>query len=103
MEIFINESQNLSQCQTRALRQISIMQPSDIMVINGAHGTGKTIVCLNAATMALKINDESRILLCCPNKTALIGMLELIKKNDRYIHNVGSLLSNLTIIANQDK
>lgn len=103
MELFVNECKTLSQCQSRALRQISIMQPSDILLLNGAHGTGKTITCLNAASMALKISDESRIVVCCNDQNALLGMLELIKRHDRQIHAVGHLLSNLTIVANQDK
>ena len=103
MELFVNESELLSQCQTRALKQISIMQPSDILVINGAHGTGKTVACLNAASMALKINDDSRVVICCPTQTLLVGVMDLIKRSDKYITNVSQLLSNLTIVANEDK
>jgi hypothetical protein len=65
------------------------MQPSDILLINGAHGTGKTITSLNAACMALKISDESRVILCTPDDVTLQGMLNLIKRRDKYIHNVG--------------
>jgi phosphate starvation-inducible protein PhoH len=65
------------------------MQPSDILLINGAHGTGKTIAALNAACMALKISDESRVLLCTPDEVSLIGMLNLIKRRDKYLNNVG--------------
>jgi hypothetical protein len=79
------------------------MQPSDILLLNGAHGTGKTVACLNAATMGLKISDNSRVVFCCSNKNGLLGTLELIKKNDRHINNVSLLLSNLTVVANENK
>ena len=77
------------------------MQPSDILLLNGAHGTGKTIACLNAACMALKMSDESRVVLCCPDETALIGTLTLIKRRDRFIQDSSQLLANLTVVAGE--
>lgn len=55
------------------------------MLVNGASGTGKTIACLNAACMAMKIHDESRVVLCLPNNGTVLGVLELIKNGDKYI------------------
>ena len=69
------------------------------MLINGASGTGKTIACLNATCMAMKINDESRVVLCLPNSGIVHGVLQLIKRGDKYIQNVENLLNNLTIIT----
>lgn len=75
------------------------MQPSDIMLINGAHGTGKTITCLNVASMLMKSSDEARVLLCYPNQSVLAGVLALIYRGDKYISNSSHLLNNLTIVA----
>ena len=79
------------------------MQPSDVMLLNGASGTGKTIACLNAACMTMKISDESRVIICVPSACMVIGILDLIKRECKYINHIEQILNNLTIITLEEK
>ena len=78
MELFINECSHLTQCQTRILRSISIMQPSDLYLFGGESGTGKTMSLLSALSMTSKIaNNNLRIVFVSPNAKMLGSVLEM--------------------------
>ena len=54
MEIFINSNERLTNCQTRVLKSVSIMQPGDLLLLGGESGTGKTATLINAANVLAK-------------------------------------------------
>ena len=56
MEMYINGIEKLTNCQTRVLKSISIMQPSDLYLFGGEAGTGKTLTLLSAVNMISKVN-----------------------------------------------
>lgn len=56
MELYVNGTDKLSNCQARVLRSISIMQPSDLYLFGGESGTGKTLTMLSALTMVSKVS-----------------------------------------------
>ena len=101
MELFVNEKDALAQCQTRILRSVSIMQPSDIALIGGESGTGKTLTCLNIVTMTAKV-PATRVIFCTPNSRILAETLKIVKSQRRTIlKDIAHLLNNLTIISDE--
>ena len=56
MELYINNNEKLSLCQTRTLRAVSIMQPSDIHLFGGESGTGKTMTMLCVLAMLANVS-----------------------------------------------
>lgn len=54
MEIYINQNGQLSTSEARVLKQLSIMQASDIMLVQGAAGCGKTTTSFHYLAMALQ-------------------------------------------------
>ena len=79
MELFINANDKLSNCQQRALRSISIMQPSDLYLIGGESGTGKTMALLNAANMTSRVGQKVRVLYVAPTAQMLSNVLQMLR------------------------
>ena len=99
MELFVNEKDDLAQCQTRILRSVSIMQPSDIALIGGESGTGKTLTCLNIVTMTAKV-PSARVVFCSPNSRILSETLKIVRSQRKTVlKDIAHLLNNLTIIS----
>ena len=75
------------------------MQPSDIVLIGGESGTGKTFTCLNIATMIANLKD-GKLVYCAPNSRILAETLNLIKNGRKSVmKDISQLLNNLTIIT----
>ena len=77
------------------------MQPSDIILIGGESGTGKTFTCLNIATMIANLQD-GKLVYCAPNSRMLEETLNLIKNARKSaMKDIANLLNNLTIISDK--
>ena len=75
------------------------MQPSDIVLIGGESGTGKTFACLNIATMVANLQDR-KLVYCSPNSRMLTETLTLLKQGKKsQSKNIANLLNSMTIIS----
>ena len=77
------------------------MQPSDIALIGGESGTGKTMTCLNILTMTAKV-PSARVIFCSPNSQMLSETLKIMRQQRKAVlKDIAHLLNNMIIISDE--
>lgn len=77
------------------------MQPSDIALIGGESGTGKTLTCLNIVTMTAKV-PSARVIFCSPNSRMMAETLKMVRQQRKSVlKDIAHLLNNMTIISDE--
>mmetsp|Transcript_45186 Transcript_45186/g.59934 ORF Transcript_45186/g.59934 Transcript_45186/m.59934 type:complete len:151 (+) Transcript_45186:1162-1614(+) len=101
MELYINSTEKLINCQTRVLRAISIMQASDLFLFGGEAGMGKTLTLLSAMTMVSKVSGTLKAVYLSPTAKSLSHTLRQLQTPaaKTCLSNFESLYTNLLVVS----